>query len=597
MKKSTLKTEWDLTLLYKSISDPQIDTDVQAIEKACADFSKKYSKNNTYTTDKVLLLKALKDYEKTLTVVGSSKPYSYPALMRDIDSANTKAQAKMNQVLNEVTKSMNNMVFFPLALGNIGVDIQKSVNADSKFEKYSYFLNSLWKKAKYQLSEDVEKVLALKSMPAHQMWVDSQNKLLNSQTILYKKQNLPINQALPLMYTLPRKERAYVHKEMNAKLKNISHFAEAEINAIITDKNINDDLRGLVKPYSATVLEYQHDEKTFESIVSAVTENFHISHRFYKLKAKILKLKKLEYYDLRVSIGKIKTNFSYESSVDMVKESFGKMDKYYADTFTDFVTQGRIDVYPRKGKQGGGYCWSGYGIPTYILLNWTDSITAITTLGHEMGHAIHGELSKTQPVLYSSHSIAVAEVASTFFENVTFDDIIQKLPKNERIIALFDRIQHSITSIFGQIILINFEKELHGIIRNEGGINKENIAKLMNKHISSYVGPIYKENPDDGYLFVRWQHIRLFFYAYSYAHGEIVSTALYNKYKQDPTYIEKINQFMKAGESDTPENIFKAIGIDTTKPEFFVDALKSIEQDIIELEKLVSSSKKIKKSK
>ena len=66
MKKSTLKTEWDLTLLYKSISDPQIDADVQAIEKACADFSKKYSKNNTYTTDKVLLLKALKDYEKIM---------------------------------------------------------------------------------------------------------------------------------------------------------------------------------------------------------------------------------------------------------------------------------------------------------------------------------------------------------------------------------------------------------------------------------------------------------------------------------------------------------------------------------------------------
>ncbi len=592
MKKSTLKTEWDLTLLYKSISDPQIDADVQAIEKACADFSKKYSKNNTYTTDKVLLLKALKDYEKTLAIVGSSKPYSYPALMRDVDSANTKAQAKMNQVLNEVTKSMNNMVFFPLALGKIDTSIQKSVNADSNFKKYNYFLNSLWKKAKYQLSEDVEKVLALKSMPAHQMWVDTQAKLLSLQTIPYKKKQITLSMASVLIPELPKQERIALHKLVRAKLKEISFLAEAELNAIVADKKISDDLRGLTKPYSATILEFQNDEKTIESLVKAVTNNFPIAHRYLKLRAKVLGYKKLHPTDMGVPIGKIKSKFTYEKSVAIIRNTLSKISPQYEQIFNDFVTDGRIDVYSKKGKRDGGYCWSGYNIPTYILLNWSESMRSITTLGHEMGHAIHGELSKTQPILYKSHTTSVAEVASTLFENFIFDEVIKELPEKEKIIAIFDRISDAVNTIFPQVALFNFETELHNNINSTGAMSAKDMAILMNKHMSAYTGNICEFEEDDGYKFVRWSHIRYFFYTSSYAFGQLVSTALYNKYKQDPAYIEKINQFMKAGESDTPENIFKAIGIDTTKPEFFVDALKSIEQDIIELEKMVEKKKK-----
>ncbi len=585
--KSKLKTEWDLTLLYKNISDPQIDADVQSIEKACTSFSKKYSKNNNYTTDKTLLLKALKDYENTLTIVGSSKPYMYLAFIRDIDATNTTAESKRNLVLQNITKSMNNMVFFPLQLGKIPLSLQKEILNDSNFKPYHYFLKDLWRKSSHQLSEEVEKVLALKSTPAHQMWVDGQLKYLNSQTVLYNKKQIPITKASEIVHELPKKERIKLHKAVTEKLKSVSHFAEAELNAIVADKKISDDLRGFSKPYSATVLEYQNDEKTVEALVKAVTDNFHISQRFYKLKAKILGYKTLDFTDIAARSGKISKIFSYEQSVDIIKKSFAKVDPYYEKVFNDFLEQGRIDVYSKQGKLVGGYCWGGINVPTYILLNWSDSLNSIKTLGHEMGHAIHGELSKTQPILYKGHTIAVAEVASTLFENFVFDEIFPTLSKKEKMVALFEKLQNSISIIFRQIALFNFEKDLHTTINEKGSMNKDEMAELMNKHLTSYIGPICKLTKDDGFLFVRWPHIRYFFYVYSYAHGEIVSTALYNKYKQDPTYIEKINQFMKAGESDTPENIFKSIGIDTTKPEFFVEALKSIEQDIIELEKLV----------
>ncbi len=103
----------------------------------------------------------------------------------------------------------------------------------------------------------------------------------------------------------------------------------------------------------------------------------------------------------------------------------------------------------------------------------------------------------------------------------------------------------------------------------------------------AYLGSSFKLTDLDGYFFVSWSHIRRFFYVYSYAYGQLISKALYKKYKEDKTYIEKIKQFLSAGGSKSPEDIFKDIGIDTSKPEFFIEGLKSIEEDIKNLETLI----------
>ena len=103
-----------------------------------------------------------------------------------------------------------------------------------------------------------------------------------------------------------------------------------------------------------------------------------------------------------------------------------------------------------------------------------------------------------------------------------------------------------------------------------------------------YLGRIISMMEDDGYFFVSWPHLRYFFYVYSYAYGEIISKALYLKYKEDPAYMAQIEKFLHAGGSKSPENIFKDIGIDTSKPEFFIAGLKQIEKDVKALKKLVS---------
>ena len=216
----------------------------------------------------------------------------------------------------------------------------------------------------------------------------------------------------------------------------------------------------------------------------------------------------------------------------------------------------------------------------------------MTTLAHEMGHGIHAKYSKSQRPMYEDHTIAVAEVASTFFENLVFEEALKNISEKEKLVLLHDKIADDISTIFRQIACFNFENELHESIRKEGFLSKEKIAELMNKHMSAYLGPIFDLVPEDGYFFVNWSHIRNFFYVYSYAFGQLISDALYERYKKDKTKIKDVIQFLSAGGSDSPENIFKKIGINPNK-KFFEQGLQKISRNIDELERLWKKSKKV----
>jgi oligoendopeptidase F len=203
-----------------------------------------------------------------------------------------------------------------------------------------------------------------------------------------------------------------------------------------------------------------------------------------------------------------------------------------------------------------------------------------------MGHAFHSELSESQGPIYSVLSMSLAETASTLFEQIAFEAIFEKLSDKEKIVALEQKLNSDIATIFRQIACFNFEKDMHEGIRTKGFLTKEELAGLHNKNMQSYLGSVFEIEDDSGYAFVSWPHLRFFFYVYSYAYGMLVSKALLRRYKKDKSFWTKIEQFLSAGGKDSPENILKEIGIDVSKPSFWKEGLKEIEDDIEKLEKL-----------
>lgn len=582
------KTEWDLAkLFYKNGKDPKIEEDVEKIIAACENFEAKYRTATDYMENEDALLAALQESERISEELGGAAPMHYYGYRLAVNSADKEAEAKSAVYGDMLTKAGNKIIFFDLNLGKIAPEVQEKFLKSEKLAHYRYALTKIFETAKHDLTEPEEKILNLKSQTSRAMWIDGVEKLQNKQSVKWGGKQVPLTEAGEMVSDLPVKKRRELHKLIVHKLRDTTaDFAESEINAVYTDKKISDELRKFPEPYSATILGYENDEKSILELVGTVTSAFRVSKKFYAVKAKLLGETTLTYADRGAPIGKTKAEFPFEKAVEIAGKIFSDAGPKYKEIFDRMLVNGQIDVYPRQHKSGGAFCSGGIGSPTMVLLNHTGTVRSVETLAHEMGHAIHTELSKGQSPMYQGYTISVAETASTFFEGLVFEEIFKTLSEKEKIVALHDKIQSDIASIFRQIACFNFELELHRKIRAEGFVQKEEIAKLMNKHMESYMGKTVKFEDADGYFFVKWSHIRNFFYVYSYAYGQLISRALLENYKKDHSYIEKVEKFLSAGGSKSPEDIFKDIGIDTTKKEFFEEGIRGIEKDIATLEKL-----------
>ncbi|MEK9185718.1 MAG: M3 family oligoendopeptidase [Patescibacteria group bacterium] len=587
--KAKYKTEWDLSYIYNDNVEAQVKKDNAVVESSYKIFASKYQKNKSYLKNSDVLKRALEEYEKLLYSVHSSRPYMYFAYRKNLDSQDNEAVAELAKLTDFHAKLANQIKFFPLEIGKIPKRTQKKFLKDNELLPFKYLLQKIFENAKYRLSENEEKIMTLKKTPAQGMWISGFSRLLNKQMVSFKGKNMPVSKATGLMSSLNTKERRILHDNIMVIYESIADFAESEINAIVTDKKINDKLRGYNRPYEATVLEYENDLKTIENLLAAINNNMHIAHRFYKLKAKMLGQKKLFYADRNAKLGQVKTKIPLESAIKQTIKSFNSADSFFGNFVKEMFEKGLVDAYPKKGKVGGAFCSSAFRLPTYVLLNHVSDFKSLTTLAHEMGHALHTEFSKKQRPFYEDYTIATAEVASTFFENLVFENALEKVSREEKIILLHDKISDDISTVFRQIACFNFENELHQSIRKEGFLPKEKIAELMNKHMQKYLGPVFDLKPRDGYFFVHWSHIRRFFYVYSYAFGNLISTTLYQRYKKDKSKIKDVIKFLSAGSSDSPENIFRSIGINPDK-KFFEKGLEKIKEDIKKLEQLWRST-------
>ncbi len=590
MKKlDDIKTKWDLTLLYKNSKDHKLEKDIKHFEKLCISFEKKYRSNDKYLKTNGELLKAMVDYEKIMET--PMNPLLYWYLKSLLNSNNIKAQRNLNLTEERYQNATNRILFFELNLGKVDDKRKEKILNCRRLKKYRYFFENLFKHAKYTLSEKEEKVISKMFLPASTMWQQGLKKSLLKQTVKCNHKVMPILNASQVIHELPTKQRRTLQQKLTKTYIELSDFAESELNAIYTTKKINDELRGFKKPYESKIIANENDVKVVETLVEVVTQNFELSHRFYELKAKLLNLNKLRYEDRAAKVKELSTKYSYKDAYYIIKNTLNNIDKDFSNILYDF-SQGKIDVYPKRGKSLD----SQISLPntkSFILLNFDNSFNHVTTFAHELGHGIHSTLTqRNQPAIYQDYSTTAAETASTFFEGIIFDQLTKDLPNDQKIIALHNKIQEDIQSIFRQIACFNFETEAHNRLRNEGIISKEDFTDMMNKHMHNYLGKTFELRETDGYQWVSWTHLRSPFYVYTYAYGQLVSSALRQIYYDDNKFIVKIKEFLKAGSSNTVENIFKSVGISVNK-KFFENGLKAIKQDINTLEELIKISKRL----
>jgi oligoendopeptidase F len=602
MAKPQIKeTEWNLKLLFNGDDDPAMEVERNRIEQETQTFVSKWNSRDEYLTDPAVLKEALDEYEKLINLNGrGGKEGYYFGLRTAQDEANTTLKAKENKIDDFKAKQANLLQFFPIRVAKIEPDMQSVFLTSDHLAVYKHYLESLFLEAKYLLSEDAEKVMNLKASSSYSNWVRMTSTFLSKEEreVLNedgKKEILSYSKIYSLMQSTNKNVRDGAAAAINEILEKHVDVAEAEINAILGDKKVNDELRGMPRPDFERHLGDDIESDVVDALVESIAARNDISRKYYGFKARLLGQKKLEYHERSVPYGVISKKYSYEDSVALIYEVFTKLDPEFGEIFAGFVNEGRIDVYPRKGKSSGAFCTQPVpSMPVYSLLNHTDKLNDVLTIAHEMGHGInHVLINKSQNALNSKSPMCTAEVASTFMEDFVLQRVLEEADDELRLTIMVQKLDDDTATIIRQNACYRFEQELHASFRKTGYLSKDDIGELFQKHMSAYMGDFVEMSEGSKNWWVLWPHIRYFFYVYSYASGLLISKSLQSKVKNDPSFILKVKEFLSAGSSDSPKNIFAKLGIDITDRSFWEVGLQEVEALLQETEALAKKLGKI----
>ncbi len=585
----TQQTSWDLSPLFSSLDDSALQQEQEELVKQNRTFAKKWTENPKYLSDPEVLKTALDEYEKLERSLGTSGMQGYYYwLSSELDQLSPELKARLNKITELSSKLANERRFFLLNLSKVSADQQAVFLSATGLAPYHYFLQRLFTVSKYELSEKEENILSLLGLPAYGSWVRMTEAFLAEEERVVldsnkKKKRVPFGELMSLTTDNNKEVRDVAAAEVHAITAQYAPIAEQEFNAILQTKKVEDELRGFDRPDSSRHLSDDIDTAVVDAMLSAVEGQYQIARDFYQLKAKLLGLKQLAYHERNVEYGEIKQEYSYEDSITLVEKVLSKLDPEFGAITTRLSQSGQIDVFPKKGKANGAFCAHELlDAPTYVLLNHTNKLRDVTTLAHELGHAINNELMRPkQHALYFGTPLSTAEVASTFMEDFVLEELVHGADEEQRLAIMLMKLNDDISSIFRQVAAYRFEQELHKTFRERGYLPKEEIGQIFSRHMSSYMGPAVEQSEGSQNWWVYWSHFRRFFYVYSYASGLLISKSLQAKVRKDPKFIKKVKEFLSAGLSSSPREVFEKLGVDITDTEFWNIGIGEI-RDLLE---------------
>ena len=595
----TAKNTWNFGLLLGKEGEKALPAIREKAEKESYKFINKWKDRTDWLEDPAVLKETLDEFENWARFFGnnSTEQYYY-SLKLEQNQNDSTIKAKYGQALDISQRLQNNIRFFSLRLGKVSDKVQKKFLTSPLLSDYLHFLETLFAEAKHTLSEAEEKVLTLKSDPAHSQWVRMTEGFLAREerevTIKGKKQKFNAPSLASLTNHESKKIRDEAARGFNDIMTKNADTAEAEMNALLSDKKSDDELRGYDRPDAERLLSDDVDSSVIDAMLEAVASRFDLSARFYKLKAKLLGQPKLAYHERNVPVGNIDKELPYQDGVKLVRKVFTGLDPEFQNVFDRFLTEGQFDVFPHKGKSGGAFCASGIiSHPTYLMLNYTNRLNDALTIAHEVGHGINNELQrKNLNSLNFGTSLATAEVASTFMEDFVLEEILRTETSDKARLAIaMMKLNSDVSSIFRQVACYRFEQELHTTYRAKNYLSKDEIGKIFQKHMKAYMGGAVEQTAGAQYWWVYWSHIRNHFYVYSYASGLLISKAMQKKVKSDPAFIEQVKEFLAAGSSVSPKDIFAKMGIDIADAKFWTEGLAGIENDLKQAELLAKKLK------
>jgi oligoendopeptidase F len=331
----------------------------------------------------------------------------------------------------------------------------------------------------------------------------------------------------------------------------------------------------------------------FNNLVETTKSNLQPIHRYVSLRKKYLGLDELHKYDLWVPlVPEAKMDIPYESAQEILIKALKPMGKEYVDDMRDGFNSGWVDVYETEGKNSGAYSWGAYTTHPYMLMNYNNTLNNLFTLAHEMGHNLHGLYSnRTQPYIYSGHSLFVAEVASAVNEMLLVDYMLEHAKSKEERLYLLNYYIEMIQGTFHtQVMFAEFERDAHARAEAGEALSAKSMRQIYRDIYQRYDGPELVLDSLDDLGCLRISHFYRNFYVYKYAVGLAAASAISQKILAgDKDALKRYIELLEAGETDYPIELLKKAGVDMTSPEpvnatveLFADLVDQFERLLLE---------------
>jgi oligoendopeptidase F len=234
-----------------------------------------------------------------------------------------------------------------------------------------------------------------------------------------------------------------------------------------------------------------------------------------------------------------------------------------------------IDVYENQGKRSGAYSAPVYGANPYMLMNYNDTLDAVFTLAHELGHSMHTMLShETQPFVYAGYTIFVAEVPSTLNEALLLDFMLARArTREERVVLLQHAIDGIVGTFYNQVLFADFELEAHKLVERDQPITSEVLSGIYGTSLKEFWGDALSPESRAQHTWARIPHFyQSPYYVYQYATCFASTAKLMEEIgsRDQATRQAAVARYLdllRSGGSDHPMTLLKKAGVDLSRPE------------------------------
>lgn len=564
---------------------------------------KKFENNRNLLNDNIssqkfseMLLQLEKISEKLNMVIG------FAHLQYSSNTSSNEYSALVTEMELLGTEISNNLIFFDIWFKNVLKEKDANRIIQTVDPVYKHFLTHKRILSKYTLSEKEEKIVNILEVSGPTALVKIYDRMTNSfEFVLEIKRNNKITRKkfinkeklMSLVRSNKSEERKAAYKSLfNVYKNNSGVLGEIYLNLIVQWHDENIKIRGFDSPISVRNVYNDISDSVVSTLLDTCKKNSFIFHKYFNLKAKMLKLKKLERYHLYapfVKKGIVQKRYTYEQAVNIVLNVFESFDPKFREYAEIVFNKNHIDAEIRKGKMSGAFCSTiTPKLTPYILLNYDGMYRDISTMAHEFGHAIHSICSSNLPIAVSHAPLPLAETASVFAEMLLNEKLAEEMTEQERSILLAEQIDDMYATIMRQSYFTLFEIDAHSkVIENNANI--DNVSNLYKKNLQDQFGNSVIVSDD---FMWEWTYIPHFyhtpFYCYAYAFGNLLVLSLFNMYKKEgKSFIPKYLNLLSAGGSKKPETLLTEIGFDISNKRFWQQGFDLLSEKIGDLENIV----------